>query len=851
MVKPLKKGNATIITLQKKKRFMKKTKILTVLGVLLAMGITACGGKTASKSASGAASGSSSAAPASGQTSGKTSSSQAPKHEHVWVEDTSAYVAPGCETEGQKTYRCTGEGTCPQNNVKTEKVAALGHDWGTAIPVAASNGGVSYNKYECQRNNKADKAVKYDIDLTGENRITLVGSSALKADSNVPGYIKLDKPNGGSFTIDFYSDAYGVGKIYQNGVMDHMSGSDTANQSKSFFSGNDTGNTHADEIGNFELKVNGEAVDFSAQTKSFGDLFPEVDDTHPAAASTYSPLAEIETGAVTVGKGLNQISFKRVDSYNIILKSFVIVFVPQEHEHTLSDTGWTQTKAPTCLPGEEAQQCPVCKATITRAIPADKDHTYGEWVQDEAPSCKAGLRHKECSICHEKFYEAIPAVTTEHTWGPKEDIPADTANGRVGYEKYVCSVCNTWKVVLKVSDGTLDKYMDGTTEKDSALKADDNALTGGWKLSKNNMSFSYKFNFETLADVKIFQRGCMDNWHGTGTNNRDKTYHSGASVSTANPSGTNFKFVVNGQDVPFDEATANAKAEDLCADREDDDPLKTVTCPSGGTGYSAYTDLLIGESQLVAGENTFKYVRLASYNYIITDIILEVTPLDHQHEAGANWVNTDPDYHWQYCSHNDGKAMNKAKHDFEKTSTTATCTAAGEATYTCKVCGYTKTAPEGMLEHNFTVGAADANGISSLTCPDCGKVGVQFDGFTGANAGNVDSDSKINKKVTFNWTVNMPKAGRVALYIAVAYSSGNGGQKFGTGYTLKAGETDGTITLGDVAYNTLIKEGLDNCTYLKYGEVDVESGDVAFTFYHALNGYRLYTNKLVRLIYVD
>ena len=827
---------------------MKKTKILTVLGVLLAMGITACGGKTASKSASGAASGSSNAGPASGQTSGKTSSSQTPKHEHVWAEDTSAYVAPGCETEGQKTYRCTGEGTCPQNNVKTEKVAALGHDWGTAIPVAASNGGVSYNKYECQRNNKADKAVKYDIDLTGENRITLVGSSALKADSNVPGYIKLDKPNGGSFTIDFYSDAYGVGKIYQNGVMDHMSGSDTANQSKSFFSGNDTGNTHADEIGNFELKVNGEAVDFSAQTKSFGDLFPEVDDTHPAAASTYSPLAEIETGAVTVGKGLNQISFKRVDSYNIILKSFVIVFVPQEHEHTLSDTGWTQTKAPSCLPGEEAQQCSVCKATITRAIPATGAHTLGEWIQDEAPSCKAGLRHKECSVCHEKFYEAIDAVTDEHTWGAAEtinDVFEDdgTTIKYVGYEKQVCSVCGTWKVVMSAAKGTLGK--DSSLKEHSDLEAQG---IHGYKLNGNNQYFEYKFNFATRADITVYQRGAMDNF----TSNGNVTYYTRKDGKDL----PNFQFDVNGVAVDLS-AMHDVKAKDVVKTRADDDPLKSKN-------YSTFEDILIGESQLVQGDNTFRYTRLESYNYIITDIVLLVTPRDHAHEAGANWINTDPDYHWKNCTHNDGYKMEKAKHTFGEWTVDQQPTedAVGSRHATCSVCGYIKVEEMARLDHDFQVGEADANGVSALACKNtgCTVTGLQFNGMANNGVGNNSgalSSGKLNKATTMTWSLTMPKAGQVTVLINAAYSSGNGDKAFTEGWAIKGGASadaleNGTLTLDVTARaDSKLKEGNTNYSYLEIGNVTVTEGAfvIAVTTYANSSPARLLSDGLVRVIY--
>ena len=101
---------------------MKNTKILTVLGVLLAMGITACGAKTNP-------SGDSSKGGSGGDKSGT------PAHTHVW-DSGEVTKAATCDEPGEKTFTCTGEGTCPNNNTKTEAIPALGHQWGTAENVA-------------------------------------------------------------------------------------------------------------------------------------------------------------------------------------------------------------------------------------------------------------------------------------------------------------------------------------------------------------------------------------------------------------------------------------------------------------------------------------------------------------------------------------------------------------------------------------------------------------------------------------------------------------------------------------------------------------------------------------------
>ena len=153
-------------------------------------------------------------------------------------------------------------------------------------------------------------------------------------------------------------------------------------------------------------------------------------------------------------------------------------------------------------------------------------------------------------------------------------------------------------------------------------------------------------------------------------------------------------------------------------------------------------------------------------------------------------------------------------------------------------------------EHSWTVGDADANGVSPLTCAGCDKTGIQFDGFTGDNATAIDGDMKVTKKFEFKWSLNMPKAGKVALYMSFAYSAYNGGQKFGTGYALKVGETEGTVTLGDVAFNTLLQQA-PTCTFIEIGTIDVPAGEIEFDYTHGNQGTRLISDKLVRLIYVD
>ena len=725
---------------------MKKTKILTVMGVLLAMGITACGGNT--KKSSSEASAPSSSQPAPSSSVAPSSSSVAPS---------SSSVAP------------------------TPTKDATGHIWGADADVAASGEGVAYKKATCTEN---DGFIKLTIN---QSSVTYASGSSRK--SGTPdGYTKLDG-NGQSMSAKFNYDSYAEGKLYLFGCMDGWS----SNASKKAFSYNGSPN--------IEVKVNGEALDIAALSEVVYTDFLSGD------ASDYSDDGYACLGNIKLQDGVNEVSYKRLASMNTLVKDFVFVIenkTAPAHTHT-ADTEWhkdatnhwhectagdgykmdsaahtygawtetasaqpckvkgtksrtcsvcgyvdtaemdlaehtwvadeSKTDVPaTCIAGKHYEKCSVCGETREVAIPKDPEaaHNFGAWEVTKEPSCAQGQKKRTCSRCGMEEFDVIaPVEGAKHVWGEKTTVPAvthvddtDPENPKTvvdyaGYEKQECSVCGTWKVSMKVSDATLGQG--------STLKTDDFANTGGYKLKSNNNYFEFKLKFETIADVKIYQLGCMDNWHSESNNNRSRTYKSGGSNG-----GCNFKFTVNGKDVEIDPTTANAKAEDLVPDREDGDPLKTITCPSGGTGYSAFAELLIGEAELIKGDNTLRYTRLGSYNYIVSDLVFEVTPYDHEHVASENWVDTDETYHWKNCTHSDGHKMEKAPHDYDgqewEVVTESTCTVKGTHRRSCKVCGHWQVEELPLAEHTWVadesktdVPATCAEGIHYEKCSVCGE----------------------------------------------------------------------------------------------------------------------------------
>ena len=724
---------------------MKKTKILTVLGVLLAMGITACGGSKKS-----------SEAPA------PSSSSQQPAP--------SSSVVPSSSSQ-----------PTPQKD-------ATGHIWGADADVAASGEGVAYKKATCTEN---DGWIRLKIN---QSAVTYASGSSRK--ENTPeGYTKLDG-NGQSMSAKFNYDHYAEGRLYLFGCMDGWG----SNASKKAFSYNGSPN--------IEVKVNGEALDIAALSDVVytdflsGDASDYSDDGYGLIGNikldegvnevSYKRLASMNTlikdfvfvienktkpahvhtadaewhkdatnhwhectagdgfkmdsAAHTFGEWVETASAQPCKTKGTKVRTCSVCGYEETGEIDLAEHTWVADTSKedipaTCIAGKHFEKCSVCGETREVAIPKDPDaaHDFGEWEVVTAASCKQGQKKRTCSRCGmEEFGVIPPAEGAEHVWGEKETVAdvthvddSDPENPKtiidyVGYDKYVCQTCGTWKVVMKASKATLDKYMDGTTEKTSELKANDD-IEGGMKLSKNNMSFSFKFNFPQLADIVVYQHGCMDNYKDGG--NVDVTYYTHSvqsgwqSVKTHGQATPNFEFLVNGVAIDTSELK-DVRADQVVNMRADDDPLKEKN-------YSTLEDVLIGESELVVGDNTFTYKRLQSYNYIITDIVVLVTPVDHVHEAGENWVDTDANYHWKNCTHSDGHKMLKAPHDYTGAEweivKDSTCTEKGLRRRACIVCGHWQEEEIALKEHTWVadeskadVPATCAAGIHYEKCSVCG-----------------------------------------------------------------------------------------------------------------------------------
>ena len=395
---------------------MKKAKILAVFGILLAMGLTACnkGGDEQSQKAP-------ETQQAGGESQGQGGDSGA-EHKHVfgeWVQT----KAPTCTEKGEE------EQVCECGEKKTRAVNALGHDWGDwTAKTAASCTTDGVDERVCKRcGEKEERAVKAAHDWDAEQEIAAgadpadqVGytlavckkGDAIKAEvkatdakfykgkikSGTPsGYFKLSSTNDKAYwKFTVAGTKMYKGMLYQRGAMDSFSGNTERTYAQTSTSGD-----HAPKypLGNFDVKVNGDQLDKSQWIDvPYSELLAEGEDS-AAMGDNYSPICLVPIGECVIQAGVNEITYERLGSYNLIISE--LVFIGAEFEHTHAAASEWSSDDEQHWHACTAIGCPTGKLDVAA-------HTFGDWVENKAATCKeAGERQHACTVCGKVVKEEI------------------------------------------------------------------------------------------------------------------------------------------------------------------------------------------------------------------------------------------------------------------------------------------------------------------------------------------------------------------------------------------------------------------------------------------------------------
>ena len=254
---------------------MKKAKILTILGVMLAMGVTACTGTTNPDTSKPSSNPSSQPS----QSSGGDKTSSTPS-------STSSTPAPSPVADPD------------------------GHHFGADADVAADAeaGTVAYKKAECSDNDGFSR-------LKINQSAVTYGANSSRKSGTPDGYTKLAN-DGETMSFKIKADKKYSGKLFLYGVMDGYS----SNYTKNFCY---YGRNGATPTPNVEVKVNGEVVDISAQKNvTFQDIFGAESDPN---TDNLSPENYALLGNIVLNEGVNEIIYKRVQTLNMLIKDFVFV----------------------------------------------------------------------------------------------------------------------------------------------------------------------------------------------------------------------------------------------------------------------------------------------------------------------------------------------------------------------------------------------------------------------------------------------------------------------------------------------------------------------------------------------
>ena len=811
---------------------MKKAKILAVLGILLAMGLTAC--QPADNG------GQSQAGPESQQSGGE---SQEHKHNFGdWVQT----KAPTCTEKGEE------EQVCECGEKKTRAVNALGHDWGEwAAKTAASCTTDGVDERVCKRcGAKEERAVKAAHDWDAEQTVAAgtdpadqVGytlavckkGDAIKADvkaveakfykgsikSGTPsGYFKLNSKNDKAYwKFTVAGTKMYKGMLYQRGAMDSFS----TNTTKSYASTSTSGDNAPEYTrGNFEVKVNGDALDKTEWIRiPFEELLAEGDDSS-AMGDNYSPLAMCPIGECVIQPGLNEITYERLGSYNLIISDLIFIGAEFEHTHQAATT-WSSDDEQhwhAC----EALGCPTGKLDVA-------NHTFGDWEENKAATCKeAGERQHACTVCGKVVKEEIAKLA--HTFGEPYDVVPATCQA-AGSQKKKCSVCEeVVEEVLPKADHNFGEAVVNNAAGDGYI-----ATTGHncsvcekgalrWSALDYDQTASSS-GLDVQSTYVRFGSGTVENKGGTEgagshiiykVNVAEAQEKAGLAFKIKNTGGNSGKADVFGP-VPNDSSLGYIKQADgtlVASTHRYGLRVNGVEYFLGDNNYGDQANVTGWfewpvEFPLQAGVNTIDVFPYQGYRAQLMEFELTGLPKfvsTHTHNGADTWVSDD-NSHWHACTGAgcpiaDG-IYDKADHTWGEVvvKTAATHSAAGVGEKECTICHKKVEVTIPKVAHEWVDGTpvanTDSKNVIPMTCA-CGKVGAKMseNDYSSGEFGSGDDAADALR----------PSQGKAIVYKIIVSKAGNYSLEFGMfcksndsvamsqrGFSVKVNDAAATVTI--------------------------------------------------------
>lgn len=368
--------------------------------------------------------------------------------------------------------------------------------------------------------------------------------------------------------------------------------------------------------------------------------------------------------------------------------------------------------------------CSVCNKKLEsgKTIPKLSEHTWGEWTITNQPTCKTyGVKQRRCKVCNELDIETI--AKTDHKWILESTTPATCGIGEI--QHYKCSVCG------KTKDVTLDNPLSHAWDSGKVTKEPTCTETGIKTFTCTNCGTTRE---ETINATGHLHKETKNQKAATCTEDGYTGDIYCSDCGTKLESGT----VINKLGHTWDNGVITKEAT------ETEEGIKTYTCKT--CGETKTESIPVTSHHWDQGTITKKATctENGEKTYHCTDEECDKTYVEtipatgHQHtelrDKKAATCEEDGYSGNTYCKDcgqliSKGAVVKATGHSWDsgKVTEAATCKKEGTKTYTCSICGDTKTEAIPKKDHTWDEGkvtkkaTCTEDGLKVYTCRVCAE----------------------------------------------------------------------------------------------------------------------------------
>ena len=393
--------------------------------------------------------------------------------------------------------------------------------------------------------------------------------------------------------------------------------------------------------------------------------------------------------------------------------------------------------------------CSVCNKKLEsgETIPKLSEHTWGEWTITNQPTCKKyGVKQRRCKVCNELDIETI--AKTDHKWILESTTPATCGIGEI--QHYKCSVCGETK------DVTLDNPLSHAWDNGKVTKEPTCTETGIKTFTCTNCGTTREETIEATGHLHKETKNqkaatCTEDGYTGDTYCTD--------CNTKLESGT----VINKLGHTWDDGVITKEAT------ETEEGIKTYTCKRCGETKTESIPMVSHhwDQGTVTKEPTCTENGEKTYHCTDADCnktYVETIPATgHQHteikDKKAATCEKDGYSGDTYCKDcgqliSKGAVVKATGHSWDDGEITkeATCKEEGSKTYTCSICGDTKTEAIPKKDHTWDEGkvtkkaTCTEDGLKVYTCKSCGESKEEVLKATGHQHTEVRNEKKATCK---------------------------------------------------------------------------------------------------------